>query len=425
MKKIVKKSLVYLIAALFIVASFAFSISALPTDSPSGFAGETDKAEIYKDPGGRIMSCSRKGDWHTYPENSLEAVLSAEEIGADIIEIDIKKTKDGNLILMEDETVTRTCYNINTDKTLVSEMTLNEIVNLKLLSKQGGAIAEQTGYSIPRLAEVINTISKSLLLLDFDWTLRDDVYTLAKESGKLGSVILLTRTKPAEVKQWVDSLSEKPMTMGYFKGNVVFSATSYVKGFMALGGDAVFMTTNNPYGMNFQEVVTGKFTDKGRAAASPATPELCGQKTDSEIWWNDLADRGYSIIITDFPRELVNYIKKTLTAMDSLIALKAQIDSGFTMPQAKDIVTDFSRSYNKATENAKSLISRGFAGETTLLDACYQLQSSVDNIELHYSEITEGKSGVTITLPRIIIVILAVTAVVSAQVYTFKKRKKK
>lgn len=65
------------------------------------------------------VACHR-GDWRNYVENTLEAVESCIDMGADIVEVDVWRTKDGHLILMHDETLDRTSngYGLIADHTL-------------------------------------------------------------------------------------------------------------------------------------------------------------------------------------------------------------------------------------------------------------------------------------------------------------------
>ena len=42
-----------------------------------------------------------------FPENSLEAIRSAIEYGADGVEIDVQRTKDGELVVIHDEYLER------------------------------------------------------------------------------------------------------------------------------------------------------------------------------------------------------------------------------------------------------------------------------------------------------------------------------
>ena len=51
-----------------------------------------------------VIVASHRGDWRNFPENSLEAIDNAIKMGVDIVELDVQRTKDGELILMHDPT---------------------------------------------------------------------------------------------------------------------------------------------------------------------------------------------------------------------------------------------------------------------------------------------------------------------------------
>ena len=53
-------------------------------------------------PDGRMTADSHRGDVQNYPENSIPGILSAIMLGADVIEIDIRLTKDNIMVLMHD-----------------------------------------------------------------------------------------------------------------------------------------------------------------------------------------------------------------------------------------------------------------------------------------------------------------------------------
>lgn len=94
-----------------------------------------------------ILVASHRGDWRNACENSLEAIENAIKIGVDIVEVDLARTKDGQLILMHDSKLDRT----TTGKGLISEHTLAEIKNLRL--RNGCHI--KTIYKVPTLEEAL------------------------------------------------------------------------------------------------------------------------------------------------------------------------------------------------------------------------------------------------------------------------------
>lgn len=92
------------------------------------------------------------------PENTLAAIRSAHEQGANWIEVDIKITYDGVPILMHDDTLDRT----TTGQGPVAEKTWDDIQKLRVSVEAGSKYQQE---AIPSLAEVIK------LILDLDMSL--------------------------------------------------------------------------------------------------------------------------------------------------------------------------------------------------------------------------------------------------------------
>lgn len=79
--------------------------------------------EIYREP---VLVSGHRGDRVHGLENTMTAIRMAVEAGVDMIETDIRMTKDGKLILMHDETVDRTTDGIG----WVKDMSLAQIQKL-------------------------------------------------------------------------------------------------------------------------------------------------------------------------------------------------------------------------------------------------------------------------------------------------------
>lgn len=47
-----------------------------------------------------VLVVAHRADWRNAPENSVQAIRNCIEMGVDMVEIDLKKTKDGHLIFM-------------------------------------------------------------------------------------------------------------------------------------------------------------------------------------------------------------------------------------------------------------------------------------------------------------------------------------
>ena len=64
-------------------------------------------AQMHKTNTPHVIIAAHRGDWRNYPENSLPSIESVIRMGADIMELDLKMTKDSVLVLSHDVTVDR------------------------------------------------------------------------------------------------------------------------------------------------------------------------------------------------------------------------------------------------------------------------------------------------------------------------------
>src|SRR2546423_13072452 len=90
----------------------------------------------------RIIVIAHRGANKFAPENTLAAFRKAIELGCDYVELDVRRTRDGALILMHDRTVDRTTNGTGQ----VSELTLSQIRSLDAGSKAG---AQWKGERVP------------------------------------------------------------------------------------------------------------------------------------------------------------------------------------------------------------------------------------------------------------------------------------
>ena len=67
------------------------------------YANRAEKilAEINDPNSEYVVVISHRGDWRNYPENSIPAIESVIRMGADMMELDVKMTKDSVLVLMK------------------------------------------------------------------------------------------------------------------------------------------------------------------------------------------------------------------------------------------------------------------------------------------------------------------------------------
>lgn len=138
-----------------------------------------------------VLVIAHRADWRNFPENSLEAISSSIEMGVDMVELDIAKTKDNQLILMHDRTLDRT----TTGEGFVTDYTLDAIKSLFL--KNGAGVP--TKYKIPTLEEALLACKgKVLVNLDKSYELFHEVFELAKKTGTTNQIVVKGNDKTVE-----------------------------------------------------------------------------------------------------------------------------------------------------------------------------------------------------------------------------------
>ena len=106
-----------------------------------------------------VIVVAHRGDWRHAPENSLQAIQNCIDMGVDMVEIDIQKTKDGHLVLMHDKTINRT----TSGNGRVKHFTLDSLKSFNL--KDG--LGKRTAFEIPTLEEaMLLAMDKILVNLD-------------------------------------------------------------------------------------------------------------------------------------------------------------------------------------------------------------------------------------------------------------------
>ena len=146
-----------------------------------------------------VLVAVHRGDWRNYPENSIPAIQGAIDMEADIVEIDVQRTKDGHLIVMHDERVDRTTNGAG----LVSDLTLDSIKTLFLRNGLGRV----TVFKVPTLEEAMLTAKGKILVnLDKCYNFFREAHAILEETGTLSQVIIKGQKPAADVKKDFGSL---------------------------------------------------------------------------------------------------------------------------------------------------------------------------------------------------------------------------
>lgn len=144
--------------------------------------------------------CAHRGASRTHPENTLTAFAEAIRLGAQMIELDVQRTRDGELALMHDGTINRT----TNGQGKVGDKTLAELRRLDAGSWKGEAFR---GERIPTFDEALAMMPENIWLnvhLKGDAALAEAVARRIVAHDRLHQAFLACDAKGAEAARRVE-----------------------------------------------------------------------------------------------------------------------------------------------------------------------------------------------------------------------------
>lgn len=381
--------------------------------------------ESFQEPSGVILGVSSKGEWDNFPENTLPAIEEAAKTDIDFVAVDIKRTRDGELILFSDDTTERMLD--SEDILTIADTDYSILSAYNLRSACGGSNEKVTDIKIPTLGEAVDTAKENdiPLIIRCKATLIPEVTAVLTEKDALSMCVIMTDGKIKDINEALSYFDEKPVIAGSIKGNVIFNIFSYVNGLEDLSANAVELKTGNRYGINYYRSLLSGYGEKLRIIADPTTPEISGYREDSEMYWNDLISRGYSVIITDHAERFSEYKEDCKKARAELQALYDKYVTNHTLPDFKDeILSDIKKAYTDAVARAAILLSDSSSSLQDMQECYSELFKAANDVNKNFSSLEDGSAGTTITPVRIALCVIAVAVVIIVQIYFFKRRKK-
>lgn len=255
-----------------------------------------------------VLVIAHRGNWRDAPENSIPAIKQAIEIGVDIVEIDLQKTKDGKLILMHDKSINRT-----TDgEGKIADITLDSLKTFHLKNGMGRTV----DHRIPTLQEAMQASKNKVLVnLDKSYDYFDQVDSILKETGTKNQVIVKGGKPWHQVKeefsQYLDEIIFMPI-VHLQDSDVEKIIDEYLEEYQPAAIEFVFKNEKSPVLDKFK-----KIRKKGSrvwvnslwaSLNAGYEDEMAVKHTDSIYGW--YVKKGVNMIQTDRPRLLLKYLQK-------------------------------------------------------------------------------------------------------------------
>ena len=264
-------------------------------------------AEINDPTSDYVMVISHRGDWRNYPENSLPAIESVIRMGVDIVEIDLKMTKDSILVLSHDGSIGR----MMNGSGRVSDYTLEELKRFRLKRAHG---VTTDSLRIATLEEALMLCKDRVLVnLDHAWDYYDEALELAERLG-VTSQILMKSGRPHEEVEEKLSLHEN----NFMYMPVVGPGSKLFESYKRLGIDSqiayeVCWSRTTPELLECMKTIV---EGGAKAWANTIWGSLCGYLDDDaalekgvDAVYGPIVDMGVTMIQTDRPELLISYLE--------------------------------------------------------------------------------------------------------------------
>ena len=258
-----------------------------------------------------VVVVAHRGDWRNYPENSIPAIESAISMGVDIVELDLKLTKDSVLVLSHDDTANRT----TTGKGLISTMTLDSLKGFNLRYVNG----VKSKYKMPTLKEALEVCKDRISVnIDQGYQFYDLVLAVTEELGVTDQILIKGKKMLSEVKEKTGEHEHNMMYMPIIDIQTTRGAELFRQymeaGEVPLAYEVCFSKLDD-----VAEDCCRRVVESGsKLWINTLWPSLNGgyddnaafESGDPDSVYGVLLDLGTSIIQTDRPEMLIKYLEK-------------------------------------------------------------------------------------------------------------------
>ena len=282
------------------------------TNEPQ-YANRAEKilAEMNDPASDYVIVAAHRGDWRNFPENSIPAIESVIRMGVDIVEIDLKMTKDSVLVLSHDKTIDR----MLNGKGLVSDFTLDSLKTFRL--KRAHNVTTDS-LRITTLEEAL-TVCKDRIVVNLDhaWDYYDAAIAVAEKVGVVDQ-ILMKGKKPLKTVE--DKLSTHENNFMYMPiidinkpaGQKLFA--EYKE--LGVGTQLAYEVCWNKMTPEVENCMKDIVAGGSKVCANSIWGSLCGYLDDDaayeygpENYYGKLVDMGVTMIQTDRPEFLISYLR--------------------------------------------------------------------------------------------------------------------
>jgi len=268
-----------------------------------------------------VLVAGHRACWKSASENSLDGIRACIAHGIDMIEIDVRATADGKLVLMHDSTVDR----MTNGHGKVSALTFDQIRALRLKPAGGGRdVTALTDRPVPTLEEALDAAKGRILInMDSKDPVQERVFEAVRKAGMVDQVVMKMQADPDAPELAGSRFARQSRFMP-----VIFACDAKLQiGTFCTRSLGELLPRYAPYHpvgfeLNFENPaflapeVVAEARKTARLWVNSLKPEQAGGVSDAtaledpDSVWGKLIAQGFSVILTDHPEALVEYLRR-------------------------------------------------------------------------------------------------------------------
>lgn len=273
----------------YVIVTVIVALLALPAAAAEKKASIEDRWKAKND---RIMVMSHRGEHKKAPENTITAYEKAIEAGADIIEIDVRLTKDDHWIVYHNRVIPTS----GGTRTVVSSLTYDVIKSLIISGKRHNLPDQH----IPTLHEVLEALrGKALIYLDDKMGRPVELAEIVKQHKMEDQVII-------GINDYADAL-----LMSEFADGVAWRARCHPQRKIL---DKYLALKPKMIEINDVDALTPEIIDKIHRAGTKIMVNCLGGKDSNEHYKQSVVKVGADIVQTDNLDRLMAFLDGLETA---------------------------------------------------------------------------------------------------------------
>lgn len=259
-----------------------------------------------------VLVVCHRGDWRNFPENSIPAIESVIEMGADVVELDIQLTKDSVLVLMHDGTIDR----CTTGKGRVADLTYEELQKFYMKTAHGTRCS--LDLKVPTLREALEVCKDRIVInIDKGYNHYGLVLALAEEMGMTEQILIKGSSSLASIREKMAANEQNLLYMPIITPTNAKSMALFEEYIADDEPQLAYEICWGEYTPEVESAMQRLIADGSKLWVNSLWNSLCGGLSDDVAWvtsadevYGKLVDMGATMIQTDRPEYLLEYLRE-------------------------------------------------------------------------------------------------------------------